>query len=70
LLNTCSHHGFETWKLVSHYHEGFTPKDRQMVELMWNETFEDKDSNEAMKYRLVSWKCSKLGHHRHLWGTV
>jgi len=50
LLNTCPHHGFETWKLVSHYYEGFTPKDRQMVELMWNETFEDKDSNEAIEY--------------------
>jgi hypothetical protein len=30
--------------------KGLTPKDRQMVELMCNETFEDKDPNEAMKY--------------------
>jgi hypothetical protein len=28
-------------------YEGLTPKDRQMVELMRNETFED---NEAMEY--------------------
>ncbi|KAL9384339.1 hypothetical protein Peur_021349 [Populus x canadensis] len=27
-----------------------TPRDRQMVELMCNETFEDKDPNEAMEY--------------------
>jgi hypothetical protein len=43
LLNTCPHHCFETWRLVSHFYEGLTPKDRQMVELKCNETFEDKD---------------------------
>jgi hypothetical protein len=46
LYNTCPHHGFETWRLVSHFYEGLTPKDRQMVELMCNGTFEDKDPNE------------------------
>jgi hypothetical protein len=50
LLNTYPHHGFETWRLVSHFFEGFTPKDRQMVELMCNETFENKDLNQAMEY--------------------
>jgi hypothetical protein len=50
LLNTCPHHGFETWRLVSHFYEGLIPKDRQMVELMCNETFEDKDPDEAMEY--------------------
>jgi hypothetical protein len=50
LLNTCSHHGFETWRLVSQFYEGLTPKDRQMVELMCNETFENKDPDEAMEY--------------------
>jgi len=50
LLNTCPHHGFETWRLVSHFYEELTPKDRQMVELMCNGTFEDKDTNEAMEY--------------------
>jgi hypothetical protein len=34
LLNTCPYHGFEIWRLVSHFYEGLTPKDRQMVELM------------------------------------
>jgi len=32
------------------FYEGLTPRDRQMVELMCNETFEDKDTNEAMEY--------------------
>jgi proteasome assembly chaperone (PAC2) family protein len=36
--------------LVSHFYEGLTPRDKQMVELMCNETFEDKDPNEAMEY--------------------
>jgi hypothetical protein len=50
LLNTCPRHGFETWRFVSYSHEGLTPKDRQMVELMCNGTFEDKDLDEAMEY--------------------
>jgi len=50
LLNTCPHHGFETWRLISHFYEGLTPKDRQMVELMCNRTFEDKDLDEVMEY--------------------
>jgi len=50
LLNTCPHHEFETWRLVSYFYEGLTPRDRQMVELMCNGTFEDKDPNEAMEY--------------------
>jgi hypothetical protein len=47
LLNTCPHHGFETWRLVSYFYEGLTPRDRQMVELICNETFEDKDPDES-----------------------
>ena len=31
---------YEDWL---HFYEGLTPKDRQMVELMCNGTFEDKD---------------------------
>jgi len=50
LLNTCPHRGFETWRLVSYFYEGLTPKDRQIVELMCNGTFKDKDLNEAMEY--------------------
>jgi len=36
--------------LVSHYYEGLTPRDRQIVELMCNRTFKDKDPNEATEY--------------------
>jgi hypothetical protein len=47
LLNTFPYYGFETWRLVSHFYEELTIKDRQMVELMCNGTFKDK---EAMEY--------------------
>ena len=47
MLNTCPHYGFETWRLVSYFYEGLTPRDRQMVELICNETFEDKDPDES-----------------------
>jgi hypothetical protein len=50
MLNTCPHHGFETWRSVSYFYEGLTPKDRQMVYLMYNGTFDNKDPNEAMEY--------------------
>jgi hypothetical protein len=36
--------------LVSYFYEGLTPKDKQMVELICNGTFKDKDHNEAMEY--------------------
>ena len=36
--------------MVSYFYEGLTPKDRKIVELMCNWTFEDKDPNEAMEY--------------------
>ena len=45
MLNTCPHHGFETWRLVSHFYVGLTPRDKQMVELMCNGTFKDKKPN-------------------------
>jgi hypothetical protein len=50
LLNTYPYHGFETWRLVSHFYEGLTPRDRQIIELMCNGTFEDKDTNKVMEY--------------------
>ena len=48
--NTCPHYGFEIWRLVSHFYESLTPTDRQMVELMCNGTFEDKDPDELMNH--------------------
>ena len=50
LLNSCPHHGFETWRLVSHFYEGLTPQCRQMVEMMCNGEFSDKDPEEALEF--------------------
>jgi hypothetical protein len=50
LHNTSPHHGFEIWRLVSQFYEGLAPKDKQMMELMCNGTFKDKDPDEAMEY--------------------
>jgi len=36
--------------LVSQFYEELTSKDRQMVDLMCNGTFENKDPDEAMEY--------------------
>ena len=27
LLMLCPHHGFERWRMVSHFYDGLTPKD-------------------------------------------
>jgi len=49
------------------FYVGLTPKDKQMMELMCNGTFKDKDPNKAMVYLdLLAKKCSKLGHYRYL----
>ena len=61
MLNTCPHYGFETWRLVSQIYEGLTPKDRQMVELMCNGTFENKDPDEGMEYLDLLAKMLKIG---------
>ncbi|KAK1582158.1 hypothetical protein Q3G72_012337 [Acer saccharum] len=50
LLNSCPHHGFETRRFVSHFYEGLTPQCRQMVEMMCNGEFSDKDPEEALEY--------------------
>lgn len=64
LLNLCPHHGFETWRVVSQFYKGLTPKDRQMVEFLCNGTFEDKDPNEAIEY------LDSLAENAQNWDTV
>ena len=64
LLNTCPHHGLEIWRVVSNFYEGLTPKDRQMVEMMCNGQFGDKDPEEAMDY------LDLLAENAQNWDTV
>ena len=50
LLNSCPHHGFEKWRLISFFYEGLTPETKQFVETMCNGEFLDKEPDEALEY--------------------
>ena len=50
LLNSCPHHGFETWRIIAYFYEGLTPQGRQMIEMMCNGEFKDKGPDEALDY--------------------
>ena len=50
MLNICPHHGFETWRLVAQFYEGLTPQGRQVVEMMCNGEFRDKEPKDALDY--------------------
>ena len=50
LLNICPHHGFETWRLVTYFYEGLIPQNRQVVEMMCNGEFRDKNYDDALYY--------------------
>ena len=36
-LNSCSHHGFNTWLLVSYFCDGISPSMKQLLETMCGE---------------------------------
>ncbi|CAL2259920.1 unnamed protein product [Prunus armeniaca] len=50
LLSLCPHHGFENWRLVSHFYDGLLPRDKQFVESMCNGEFMQKDPDEALNF--------------------
>lgn len=50
LLSLCPHHGFENWRLVSHFYDGLLPRDKQFVESMCNGEFMQKNPDEALKF--------------------
>ena len=64
LLNICPHHGFETWRLVSYFYEGLTSQGRQVVEMMCNGEFRDKNPEDALDY--LDYKEENAQH----WDTV
>jgi hypothetical protein len=47
LLNSCPHHGYESWHAINFFYEGLRPQMRQFVEMMCNGAFFNKDPNEA-----------------------
>ncbi|XP_024043020.1 uncharacterized protein LOC112099781, partial [Citrus clementina] len=64
LLNICPHHGFETWRLVTYCYEGLIPQSRQVVEMMCNGEFRDKNPEDALDY------LDQLAENAQHWDTV
>ena len=64
LLNICPHHGFETWQLVTYFYEGLIPQSRQVVEMMCNGEFRDKNPEDALDY------LDQLAENAQHWDTV
>ena len=64
LLNICPHHGFETWRLVTYFYEGLIPQTRQVVEMMCNGEFKDKNPEDALDY------LDQLAENAQHWDTV
>ncbi|KAL5542443.1 hypothetical protein UlMin_010153 [Ulmus minor] len=50
LLNSCPHHGYESWRVVSYFYDGLQNRERQFIETMCNGEFLHKDPDEAMDF--------------------
>lgn len=50
LLNSCPHHGYENWRVISFSYESLTPKMHQFVETMCNGEFFSKEPDDAFEY--------------------
>ena len=64
MLNICPHHGFETWRLVTYFYEGLTLQSRQVLEMMCNGEFKDKNPEDALDY------LDQLAENAQHWDTV
>ena len=49
-INTCPHHGFDTWMLVNHFYDGMSPAMKQLLETMCGGDFLSKNPDEAMDF--------------------
>ncbi|KAL5556361.1 hypothetical protein UlMin_038597 [Ulmus minor] len=50
LLNSCPHHGYESWRVVSYFYDGLQNRERQFIETMCNGEFLHKDPDEAIDF--------------------
>ncbi|XP_042954342.1 uncharacterized protein LOC122290772 [Carya illinoinensis] len=50
LLDSCPHHGYEHWRVISFFYESLTPKMHQFVQTMCNGNFFDKEPEETFEY--------------------
>ncbi|RVW18629.1 hypothetical protein CK203_104255 [Vitis vinifera] len=49
-INTCPHHGFDTWLLVSYFYDGMSSLMKQLLETMCGGDFLSKNPKEAMDF--------------------
>ena len=61
MLALCPHHGYESWRIVSYFYDGLTPRERQFIEMMCNGEFLQKDPDEAIEY------LNDLAEKAHTW---
>ena len=49
-VNACPYHGFDTWMLVNHFHDGMSPSMKQLLETMCGRDFIKKNPDEAIDF--------------------
>ena len=49
-FNAYSHHGFDTWMLVSYFYEGMSSTMKQLLETMCGGDFMSKSHDEALNF--------------------
>ena len=49
-INSCSHHGFDTWMLINHFYDGMSPGMKQLLETMCVGDFMSKNPEEAINF--------------------
>ena len=49
-LDTCPHHGFDTWLLVIYFYDGIYPAMKQLLETMCGGDFLSKNPEEALDF--------------------
>ncbi|KAL5577432.1 hypothetical protein UlMin_019131 [Ulmus minor] len=50
LLNSCPHHSYESWRVVSYFYDGLQNRERQFIETMCNGEFLHKDPDAAIEF--------------------
>ena len=58
-LNSCPHHGFDTWMLVNNFYDGMSPSMKQLLETMCRGDFLSKNPEEAMGFLNYMAEASK-----------
>ena len=64
MLNICPHHDFATWQLVTYFYKGLTSQSRQVVEMICNNEFRDKNPEDALDY------LDQLAENAQPWDTI